>query len=134
MSRYSEFAEFVIEQMAPIGRPQLRAMFGGYGVYKDDRIFAIIVGNKLYFKADSSTRRAFDAKGLRPFTYVSRGKSVVMEYLEAPPEVFEEPEAMRNWAQKAYGAALRAKKSKAGNKKNMGPGSRRRARDPGLAR
>ncbi len=52
MSRRSEFVEFVIEQMAPIGRPRVRPMFGGYGVYRDDRIFAIIVDDRLYFKAD----------------------------------------------------------------------------------
>lgn len=115
MSRRSEFVEFVIEQMAPIGRPRVRAMFGGYGVYRDDRIFAIIVDDRLYFKADPITRAEFEAKGLRPFTYVARGKSVTMQYFEAPPEVFEEPEAMRSWVQKAYGAADRTKETKTPN-------------------
>lgn len=83
-------------------------MFGGYGVYRDDCIFAIIVDDRLYFKADSITRCEFEAKGLSPFTYVARGKSVTMQYFEAPPEVFDEPETMRSWVQKAYGASVRA--------------------------
>ncbi len=33
-------------------------------------------------------------------------------YYEAPPEVFEESEAMLRWAQQAIDAALRAKGSK----------------------
>ena len=116
MSRSGEFVELVIEQLALIGRPRVRAMFGGYGVYQDDYIFAIIVDDRLYFKADPITRGEFEAKGLSPFTYVARGKSVTMQYFEAPPEIFEEPETMRSWAQKALGAAIRTKKTKSAPK------------------
>ncbi|MEW6332027.1 MAG: TfoX/Sxy family protein [Pseudomonadota bacterium] len=102
--------EFVIEQMTLFGKARARAMFGGYGIYKDDCIFAIIVDDRLYFRADSATRVEFEAKGLNPFTYVMRGKSVTMPYFEAPPEVFEEPETMRHWAQIAYAAAGRTRR------------------------
>ena len=111
MPRRSEFVEFVIEQMACIGNPRARAMFGGHGIYQDDCMFALIADDRLYFKTDSTTRSEFEAKDLSPFTYVARGKTVALHYFEAPPEVFEESEAMRDWAQKAYGAALRAKKT-----------------------
>lgn len=113
MSRSSEFVEFVVEQMAPVGRLRVRAMFGGYGIYLDECFFAIIVDDRLYFKADSVTAGEFEARGLSPFSYVSCGKLVAMQYFEVPPEVFEEPEAMRLWVQKAYGAAIRAKKIRA---------------------
>ena len=113
MSRSSEFVEFVIEQMSFVGGLRVRAMFGGYGVYQNDCIFAIIAEDTLYFKADAITRSEFEAKHLSPFTYVARGKTATMQYFEAPPEVFEEAEAMRSWVQKACEAALRAKKAKA---------------------
>ena len=113
MPRRSEFVAFVIEHMALIGKLRARAMFGGYGVYQDDCMIAIIADDRLYFKTDAMTRAEFEAKGLSPFSYVARSKSVTLHYFEAPPEVFEEPEAMRCWAQKAYGAALRARKNKA---------------------
>ncbi|HWQ93990.1 MAG TPA: TfoX/Sxy family protein [Gammaproteobacteria bacterium] len=112
MTQRSEFVEFVIEHMAPLGRVRARAMFGGHGIYQDDCMFAIIADDRLYFKADFTTRAEFEAKGLSPFTYIARRKTVTLQYFEAPPEVFEEPEAMRDWAQKAYGIALRARKTK----------------------
>lgn len=115
MSRRREFVEFVTEQMSFVGGLRVRAMFGGYGVYRDDRIFAIIVDDRLYFKADPVTCAEFEEKGLSPFTYVARGKSVTMQYFEAPPEVFEEPGTMRSWVQKAYGAAVSAKEIKTPN-------------------
>ncbi len=111
MSRSSEFVTFVVEQMTSIGKLRVRAMFGGYGIYLDDCFIAIIVDDRLYFKADSVTASEFEVKGLSPFSYMARGKLVTMKYFEAPPEVFEEPEAMRFWVQKAYEAAIRAKKT-----------------------
>jgi DNA transformation protein len=85
-------------------------MFGGYGIYQDDCMFALIADERLYFKADATTRAEFEAKGSTPFTYVARGKPVTLQYFEAPPEVFEERDAMRAWVQKAYAAARKARR------------------------
>ena len=112
MAQQSEFVEFVIEQLTPFGESRARAMFGGYGIYQGDTMFAIIVDDRLYFKADDITCKEFTARGLNPFTYASRGKTITMQYYEAPPEVFEEPEAMQNWAQQAVKTALRIKRGK----------------------
>lgn len=124
MPRSREFVEFVLEQMAPLGRVRARAMFGGFGIYRDEHIFAIIVDDRLYFKTDAATRAEFQAKGLGPFTYIMRGKPVTMPYFEAPPEVFEEPDTMQHWAQMAYAAAGRTRKAKPPGK------TRRRAAKP----
>lgn len=110
MARQSEFVEFVLELLAPLGNVRARAMFGGHGIYRDEVMFAIIVDDRLYFKADAVTRQAFTAQGLAPFTYVARGKTQTLQYYEAPPEVFEEPEAMRHWAQQALDVALKARR------------------------
>ncbi len=112
MSHKSEFVDFVLEQLAALGEVRVRAMFGGHGIYRGDIFFAIIVDDRLYFKADAVTSRDFAARGLGPFTYVARGKTVAMQYYEAPPEVFEETEAMHQWAQQAIGVALQAKRPK----------------------
>ena len=116
MSHRSEFLALVIEQMSFIEGLRVRAMFGGYGIYRNDCIFAIIVDDRLYFKADPVTRGEFEAKGSSPFTYVARGRSVTMQYFESPPEVFEAPEAMRHWARMAWEAGIRAKESRPPNK------------------
>ena len=112
MSRQSEFVAFVLDQLASLGEVRARAMFGGYGIYHGDIFFAIIVDDRLYFKADADTSREFTARDLGPFTYVARGKTVTLHYYEAPPEVFEEAQAMRRWAQQAVGVALRAARPK----------------------
>ena len=112
MARQSEFVDFVVELLAPIPEVRARAMFGGYGIYQSDTMFAIIVDDQLYFKADDITFKVFTERGLNPFIYTSRGKTITMQYYEAPPEVFEEPEVMQNWAQQAIQAALRTKRNR----------------------
>lgn len=82
-------------------------MFGGYGLYQDDHIFAIIVKDTLYLKSDAIVQRDFEEKCLQPFSYVAQGKSVTLRYFEAPPEVFEVSESMRIWVEKALGASIR---------------------------
>ncbi|MDP1708138.1 MAG: TfoX/Sxy family protein [Gammaproteobacteria bacterium] len=108
----NEFVEFVLEQLAPLGSVSARAMFGGHGIYQRDTIFALILEDRLYFKVDDLNRAEFTERGLGPFTYTARGKLTTMKYYEAPPEVFEEPEAMLSWAQQAINAALRIERGK----------------------
>ena len=108
----SEFVSFVIEQMSFIHGLRSRGMFGGYGIFQDDCMFALIIEDQLYFKADVTTRAEFEAKGLNPFTYAARGKLVEVQYFEAPPEVFDEIDEMQSWTDKALSVALKAKKSK----------------------
>jgi DNA transformation protein len=110
--RRSDFVELVVDQMTFVGGLRIRAMFGGYGIYQGDCMFALIADDQLYFKVDGTTRDEFEAKGLRPFTYIARGKTMTLQYFEAPPEAFEEGEAMRSWVEIAYGAAVRAKQAR----------------------
>jgi DNA transformation protein len=112
MARHSEFVNFVLELLTPIGAVRARAMFGGFGIYHGDTFFAIIVDDKLFFKTDPATSSEYIARGLPPFTYVTRGKSVTMQYHEVPPEVFEESEVMQYWARQAISAATRARHRK----------------------
>ena len=108
----TEFTEFVTEQLVLFGPTHTKAMFGGYSIYCDDLVFAIIVDDKLYFKVDKDTLEHFKKLGLQPFTYESNGKQIAMSYYEAPPEVFEDPQEMARWAKQAFQSALKSRKPK----------------------
>lgn len=113
MAKRSEFVELVSDLLAFVNGLRVRAMFSGHGVYQNDRMFAILMRERLYFKTDTVTRADFQARELEPFSYEMRGKTVSTGYYEAPPEVFDEPDAMRHWATLALAAAARAKAPKA---------------------
>lgn len=111
------FAQHIVDQMHAFGPVQARAMFGGHGLYRDGLMFALVLDDRLYLKADDANQGAFEAHGLPPFTYVTKdGKAGSLRYHEAPPEAFEDPQVMAQWARVGYEAAVRAG-AKAASKK-----------------
>lgn len=99
------YREYVMELLAPLGGVSGRDMFGGYGIYRDGAIFAIISSDsKLYFKVDDSNRPRYEAAGAAPF--VPRPK-LVMPYYEVPADVIEDREALIEWARGAVAAGSR---------------------------
>lgn len=99
------------ELLAPLGPVAIRRMFGGGGIFLDGLMFGLVIDNVLYLKADESTRVAFEAEGLAPFTYEKKGgQTTVMSYWRAPERLIDEPDEMLAWARAALAVARRAKK------------------------
>lgn len=124
MAASQEFADYVTGQMAGLGPVSARRMFGGFGLYHQGLMFALIVDDQLYLKADGESLDEFLGAGCRPFTYQARGRDVSLRYYEAPADVFDEAELMRDWARRAFAAALRAQARPASAR------ARRRPREP----
>ena len=107
-----EFVEYVMELFGPFGTVAARRMFGGYGVYLDGLMFAIVSGETLYLKADELNRIEFEQAGCEIFGYVRKGKRAALNFFRAPADAMESPELMLPWARTAYAAALRANAKK----------------------
>jgi DNA transformation protein len=88
-------------------------MFGGHGLYHEGLMFAIVMDQRLYLKADDVNRPEFEALGLTPFTYAMKGKDVALSYWAAPDAIIDAPEDAVHWAKSAWDAALRGHKAKA---------------------
>jgi len=92
-SRLDPFRDYVFDQLAGLEHFAHRAMFGGYGLYFDGKMFGVIAG-KLYFKTDEESRPAYLAAGMIAW---DQSKS----YYEVPPAVLAQPEALALWARRA---------------------------------
>jgi DNA transformation protein len=104
------FKEFLEDLFAVFGPVSIRTMFGGAGVYADGVMFAILVNDTLYFKADQASARAFAAEGKGPFTYQPKGRApVAMPYWELPERLLDDPDELAVWARQAHAVALTAK-------------------------
>ncbi len=101
------FADFVLEQMSGLSDVRYKAMFGGYGFYCKGLMFALVAEEQLYFKANDFLADDFIALGLPAFVYHAKGKAMALKYYQAPEQVFEDPEQMAAWSEKAYQCALR---------------------------
>jgi TfoX/Sxy family transcriptional regulator of competence genes len=62
MASKQEFADYVIEQIDNAGIITAKKMFGGYHVYSDGKLFALVIDNKLFVKITDSGREF--AKGV----------------------------------------------------------------------
>jgi len=113
-SPQDEFARYCVELLGSLGPTRSRRMFGGHGFYVDDVFIALIFEERLYLKADDTTRARFEQAGCQPFVYEGgQGKSVSISYYTAPDDAMESPALMRPWARLAMEAGLRAAAAKA---------------------
>lgn len=112
MAVRSEFVENLKEVFAQFGPIEIKAMFGGHGVYCDGLMFALVADDVLYLKADEQSLHRFTDAGLAQFEYAKDGKHMKMSYWEAPEVVFDEPDEASEWARLAFDAALRASRTK----------------------
>ena len=108
MADEKEFTAYVVDLMQSIGTVSARRMFGGYGIFLDGLMFALIADGSLYMKADSESRDRFLSSGLEAFTYSKKGKQISLSYYQAPLEALEDGEQMKEWANLAFGCALKA--------------------------
>jgi DNA transformation protein len=96
------FKDQVLGRLATLGSLTCRALFGGYGLYWNGVIFAIVFRDRLYLKVDEQSKSDFVARGMDPFRPNER--QTLTSYYEVPPEVLADQEALLSWA----GEAIRA--------------------------
>lgn len=118
MARSSPALERALGLLLPLGEVRPRAMFGGWGLYLDGVMFALIAGDILYLKTDGETKDRFAAAGGAPFTYAREGRAPVeMSYWTLPHDHMADPGALLPWAERAVAAARRNAARKKGGRK-----------------
>ncbi len=111
-SENSAFKEKIVEQLNQVAPVSARPMFGGYGLYADGVMFALIADKSLYFKVDDENRADYLEANMEPFIYERHGKPIQMSYYQLPATVLEDPATLLSWIEKAQAAARRSKKPK----------------------
>ena len=91
------FHDHAMATLAPLGDFTSRAMFGGWGIFSEGRMFALSSRATLYFKVNDSNRADYEAAGTERFT--------PMPYYEVPADVLEDEGALRKWLDAALTVA-----------------------------
>jgi len=102
-----EFLDHIVELLAPLGEVSGKSMFGGYGLFHDGTMFALISGTGLFFKVDGSNRTGYEKAGSKQYK--------PMPYYQVPPEVLQDTVRLLDWAR----ASLMVAHSSAGRKKRQ---------------
>lgn len=104
----NSFAEFLREQLAPLGRITTRRMFGKTGVFCDGYMLGMVTENTLYFRVDDSNQSVFaEAASVPPLNYRKGGQLIDLSFWRAPERLFDEPDELVEWARAALAAARR---------------------------
>ncbi len=102
MARDKDFHDYILHDVfGGLFGINSRAMFGGYGFYKDGKMFGLIADGKLYFKVGEGNKKDYEEEGSEPFVYRSRDKDVTLNYWELPERLFENKEELVEWIEKS---------------------------------
>jgi DNA transformation protein len=84
-------AEDIQNRLAEIGEIRTKKMFSGYGVFEEDKMFALIDSSgRIFFKVDDTNRARFEEAGSE--------KHARMPYFSVPGEVLDDDELLVEWA------------------------------------
>ena len=117
-------AEFIRELFSQFGPVTVRRMFSGAGIFAEGLMFALVIDDVIYLKADESNRADFEREGSGPFSYI-RGRKTgrpsrhALPYWRLPERLYDDPDELAEWAQRAFAIAERKKtaRRRQGNRK-----------------
>ncbi|MEU9045193.1 MULTISPECIES: TfoX/Sxy family protein [unclassified Kitasatospora] len=90
MSGSRSLAEYVADQLAPLGEVTIQRYFGGWALRRHGRQFAMVM-DTLYLRVDSAARSSHANSGSKPFTYHAAGREVVVHsYYSVPAEAMDD--------------------------------------------
>lgn len=111
-----EYKNYVMDDvLGGISNLTVKSMFGGFGIYYDGIIFAIITDEPtLRFKVDDTNRNDYVVLDSKPFIYSGHKnrKPTVMNYYEVPVSIMEDSEKIYKWVMKATLVSKNSKKRK----------------------
>lgn len=91
-------AELLAKKLSAIEGISMKKMFGGHGVFHDDKMFGMVDSKGNYLlKVDETTKADFIQKG--------SVKHNRMPYYDLPAQIFENQDELVNWARKAIKAS-----------------------------
>lgn len=114
MSVSAEYVEYIKELLNGFPEYTTKKYFGGVAFrssyFGEDKQFAVVLADTLYFVVDDQTRPKYEELGLKPFSYDKQDKTVIVKkWYTAPEALFEDEEMMQSWAMDALEAAVRSK-------------------------
>ena len=97
MAADSAFKDEVMGLLTTVGDVTCKAMFGGYGIFHESSMFALISGSTLYFKVNDSNRASFESAGSEQFAH--------MPYYRVPTPVYGDASSLTDWAKASVAIA-----------------------------
>jgi DNA transformation protein and related proteins len=108
----SSLAGYVTEQLEFLGRMSNRAIFGGTGIFFEERLLGIVIEDKLYLHTDKSNLGDYAALGMPQFKPYPNAFDLTTDHHQVPPAIVQDPEQLKAWGERALVAAVESAKLK----------------------
>ena len=107
----NEFVVMVTELLAPLGVIRAKRLFGGWGLYCDGIVFALVAQDVLFLKGDDQCRHLYEVENMAPFR-PHGPDGICIAYFEVPGDWLEDEDLVLPFARIAFDAGLRAAAAK----------------------
>jgi DNA transformation protein and related proteins len=112
MRNKSSLAKYVTEQLAFLGRISSRSIFGGIGIFIDERLLGIVINGELYLHTNESNVDDFVSRGMDQFKPYPNAFNLTTDHHRVPAEIVKVPEQLKEWGERALRAAVEASRKK----------------------
>lgn len=98
------YIERVIARLSQVAEVSYRRIFNGVGVYHQGAQFALMINERLYFRADDESRQLYIERGMAAFQ-PRAAVQVESGFFQLPDDVLNQPAELAHWARIAIDAA-----------------------------
>lgn len=112
MRTQSSLVSYVTEQLAFLGKISNRSIFGGMGIFVDDRLLGIVINDRLFLHTDTSNRDDYISRGMMQFKPYPNAFDLTTDHHQVPEDVIADPQHLKAWGKRALVAAVEAAKAK----------------------
>ena len=95
--------QFLLDQLQDSG-VTARSMFGGHGIYRNGRMFALVYDEVVYMKVSEDEAKSSGREPFRP-----RPSQTLLSYREVSADELEDPALLASLFDRAYQAASGSK-------------------------
>lgn len=108
----SSLVSYVTEHLAFLGKISNRAIFGGMGIFIEERLLGIVINGQLYLHTDRSNRDDYESRGMKQFKPYPNAFDLTTDHHQVPEDILADPEQLKVWGQRALVAAVESARAK----------------------
>jgi DNA transformation protein len=112
MRMKSSLAEYATAELTFLGKISNRSIFGGVGIFIDERLLGIVHNDVLYLHTGPTNRNDYEQRGMAQFKPYPKAFDLTTDHHQVPSEVLSDPQQLRQWGERALQAARDAARAK----------------------
>lgn len=108
----SSLATYVTEHLAFLGRVSNRSIFGGIGIFVEERLLGIVINECLYLHTGKSNIDDYLSRGMEQFKPYPNAFDLTTDHHRVPQEIIDDPEQLKEWGRRALVSAIESARAK----------------------